>query len=148
MLGCVKAQIMILATLGSYQWIAQNTNWSDGEKGYHVTGSAITQPHICSEGNSAWLPDGYSQIFRSYVFEPLAFWTKVPLRYAAKFNLFLSSDCTPTPSTLAQSKERKGPNFAIWQHCRPPPSGREGTFTQPCSRSYSSSISMLPSYRT
>ena len=24
-------------------------------------------------------------------------------------------DCTPTPSTLAQSKERKGSNFAIWQ---------------------------------
>ena len=25
--------------------------------------------------------------------------------------------CVPTPSTLAQSKERKGSNFAIWQHC-------------------------------
>ena len=25
-------------------------------------------------------------------------------------------DCAPTPSTLAQSKERKGSNFAIWQH--------------------------------
>ena len=23
--------------------------------------------------------------------------------------------CAPTPSTLAQSKERKGSNFAIWQ---------------------------------
>ena len=39
-----------------------------------------------------------------------------PLRYAAKFDPFLSSDCAPTPSTLAQSKERKGSNFAIWQH--------------------------------
>ena len=39
------------------------------------------------------------------------------LRYAAKFDPFLSLDCTPTPSTLAQSKERKGSNFAIWQPC-------------------------------
>ena len=34
----------------------------------------------------------------------------------AKFDPFLSLDCAPTPSTLAQSKERKGSNFAIWQH--------------------------------
>ena len=40
-----------------------------------------------------------------------------PLRCAAKFDPFLSLDCTPTPSTLAQSKERKGSNFAIWQPC-------------------------------
>ena len=39
-----------------------------------------------------------------------------PLRCAAKFDPFLSLDCAPTPSTLAQSKERKGSNFAIWQH--------------------------------
>ena len=43
------------------------------------------------------------------------FWTMAPLRYAAKFDLFLSLDCAPTPSTLAQSKERQGSNFAIWQ---------------------------------
>ena len=41
-----------------------------------------------------------------------------PLRYAAKFDPFLSLDCAPTPSTRAQSKERKGSNFAIWQPCR------------------------------
>ena len=41
-----------------------------------------------------------------------------PLRCAAKFDPFLSFDCAPTPSTLAQSKERKGSNFAIWQHWR------------------------------
>ena len=34
--------------------------------------------------NKAWLPDGYSQIFRSYVFGPSGFWTMAPLRYAAK----------------------------------------------------------------
>ena len=28
----------------------------------------------------AWLPDGYSQIFRSYLFGPLGFWTMAPLR--------------------------------------------------------------------
>ena len=38
-----------------------------------------------------------------------------PLCYAAKFDPFLSLDCVPTPSTLAQSKERKGSNFVIWQ---------------------------------
>ena len=38
-----------------------------------------------------------------------------PLGYAAKFDPFLSLDCAPTPapSTLVQSKERKGSNFAI-----------------------------------
>ena len=35
----------------------------------------------------------------------------------AKINPFLSLDCAPTPSTLAQFKERKGSNFAIWQPC-------------------------------
>ena len=55
--------------------------------------------------------------FRSYVFAPLGFRTMAPLRYAAKFDPFLSLDCSPTPSTLAQSKERKGSNFAIWQPC-------------------------------
>ena len=40
-----------------------------------------------------------------------------PLRYAAKFDPFLSLDWAPMPSTLAQSKERKGSNFAIWQPC-------------------------------
>ena len=31
----------------------------------------------------AWLPDGYSRIFRSYVFGPLGFWTMAPLRCSA-----------------------------------------------------------------
>ena len=50
---------------------------------------------------------------KPYVFGPLGFWTMAPLCYAAKFDPFLSLDCAPTPSTLAQSKERKGSNFAI-----------------------------------
>ena len=41
-----------------------------------------------------------------------------PLCYAAKLDPFLSLDCAPTPSSLAQSKERKGSNFAIWQPLR------------------------------
>ena len=41
----------------------------------------------------AWLPDGYSQIFRPYVFGPLVIWTMAPLCYAAKFDPFLSLDC-------------------------------------------------------
>ena len=43
--------------------------------------------------NQAWLPDGYSQIFKLYVFSPSGFWTIAPLRYAAKFDPFLSLDC-------------------------------------------------------
>ena len=54
----------------------------------------------------ARLPDGDSQIFRSNEFGPLDFWTMAPLCYAAKFDPFLSLDCAPTPSNLAQSKER------------------------------------------
>ena len=45
----------------------------------------------------AWLPDGYSQIFISYVFSPCGFWTMAPLRYAAKLDPFLSLDCAPRP---------------------------------------------------
>ena len=67
------------------------------------------------EESRSWLPDGDSQIFRSYVFGPSGFRTMAPLRCAAKFDPFLSLDCAPTPSTLAQSKERKGSNFDIWQ---------------------------------
>ena len=70
-----------------------------------------------------WLQDGYSQIFRSYVFGPSGFWTMAPLRYAAKFDPFLSLDCAPTPSTLAQSKERKGsngnPGYLERRFCKP-----------------------------
>ena len=40
-----------------------------------------------------------------------------PLRYTARFDPILSLDFTPTASALVQSKERKGSNFAIWQHC-------------------------------
>ena len=29
---------------------------------------------------SAWMPDAYSRIFRSYVFGPSGFWTMAPLR--------------------------------------------------------------------
>ena len=56
---------------------------------------AGTATHLCillykaSSSNKtyltvAWLPDGYSQIFRSYVFGPSGFWTMAPLRYTAK----------------------------------------------------------------
>ena len=34
----------------------------------------------------AWLPDGYNQILRLYVFGPSGFWTMAPLRYTAKFD--------------------------------------------------------------
>ena len=34
-----------------------------------------------------------------------------PLHYAANFDPFLSLDCAPTPSVLAQSKEKKGSKF-------------------------------------
>ena len=40
------------------------------------------------------------------------------LRYAAKFDPFLPLDCARVEGVGAQSKERKGSNFAIWQPCR------------------------------
>ena len=48
----------------------------------------------------------------SYVFGPLGFWTMAVLRYAAKFDPFLSLDCARVEGVGAQSKERKGSNFA------------------------------------
>ena len=58
-------------------------------------------------------------ILRLYAFGPSGFWTMAPLSYAAKYDPFLSLDCAPTatPSTLVQSKQRKGSIFAIWQAC-------------------------------
>ena len=43
----------------------------------------------------SWLPDGCSQIFRSYVFGPSGFWTMAPLRYTAKFDPSLSPHPPP-----------------------------------------------------
>ena len=58
-----------------------------------------------------------------------------PLRYVAKFDPYLSLDCAPTSSTLAQSKERKGSNFAIWQPCEKVPQvervGQAGPLGEP-----------------
>merc|ERR1712024_44789 len=50
----------------------------------------------------------------------LALWVSgLWLRYASLQNLSPSFSwiARPTPSTPAQSKERKGSNFAIWQPC-------------------------------
>ena len=48
----------------------------------------------CHRRSRAWLPDGYSQIFRLYVFDPSGFWTMAPLRckicHLATFGLSLS----------------------------------------------------------
>ena len=56
----------------------------------------------------AWLLDGYTaKIFRLYLFGPSDFWTMAQLRYAAKFDPFLSLDCAPHtlhPGTI-QGKE-------------------------------------------
>ena len=52
------------------------------------------------------------------MFGSSGFWTLALLRYAAQFDPFFSLDCAPTPSTLAQSKERKGSKFDIWQPFR------------------------------
>ena len=58
----------------------------------------------------SWLPDGYYIILRSYVFGPSGIWTMAPLRYTAKFDPFLSLDCTRVEGKGALS------NLAIWQH--------------------------------
>ena len=49
------------------------------------------------------------------MFGPSGFWTMALLRYAAKFDPFLSLDCARVEGVGAQSKERKGSNFTIWQ---------------------------------
>ena len=61
-----------------------------------------------NDPSRTWLPDGYSQIFRLYVFGPSGFWTS----YTAKFDSFPSLDCARVEGVGAQSKERKGSNFA------------------------------------
>ena len=65
----------------------------------------------------AWLPDGYSKFLDCNCLALQSWRTMAPLRCAAKFDPFLSLDCAPQPTTPAQSKERKGSHFAIWQHC-------------------------------
>ena len=59
----------------------------------------------------SWLPDGYSQILILLAFGPSGFRTMAPLRYAAKFDLFLSLDCARVEGVGAQSKKRKGSKF-------------------------------------
>ena len=66
-----------------------------------------------------WLPDGYSQIFRSYVFGPSGFWTMAPLRYATLQNLI------PSFPWIAPGWRAWGHNFAIWQPCLKPAWHRE-----------------------
>ena len=80
---------------------------TDQKRARRVTSFVESQPPP-----TAWLPDGYSQIFRSYVFGPSGFWTMALLRYAAKFDPFLSLDCARVEGVGAQSNERKGSNFA------------------------------------
>ena len=43
---------------------------------------------------------------RIYLLGPSGFWTMASLRYAAKFDPFLSLDCAPTPFTLHPRKGR------------------------------------------
>ena len=54
-----------------------------------------------SGGLDTWLPDGYSQIFRSYVFGPSGLWTMAPLHCAAKFVMWQL--CRPTIKSLCLS---------------------------------------------
>ena len=68
---------------------------------------------MSSDAAQAWLPEWYSQIFRPYVFGPpgLKDYGSAMLRCKIWSFPFLGL----RPHTLAQSKERKGSNFAIWQ---------------------------------
>ena len=69
-----------------------------------------------SKAMQAWLLDGYSRIFRSEVIGPsgLKDYGSATLRCKIWSLPFLG--LRPHPLTLAQSKERKGSNVAIWQH--------------------------------
>ena len=57
----------------------------------------------------AWLPDGNSQILRLHVFSPSSFWTMAPLRYAAKFDPFLSLHCAPRPPPWRNPRKGRDP---------------------------------------
>ena len=63
---------------------------------------------ITEGGDYSVLPDGDSRILRSYVFGPSGFWTMAPLRYAAKFDPFLSLDCARVEGLGAQGGGRGG----------------------------------------
>ena len=64
----------------------------DAEKrGLLKPGDTIIEPTSGNFGKE--VPDGYSQIFRSYVFGSSGVWTMAPLRCAAKCDPFLSLDC-------------------------------------------------------
>ena len=60
-----------------------------------------------------WLPHGYSQIFTLYLLGLKDYGSATP---HCKIRSLPFLELRPTPSNLAQSKERKGSNFAIWQH--------------------------------
>ena len=56
-----------------------------------ATATCLTFPHLWTAVVTAMLPDGYCQIFRSYVFGPLGFCGQFhKIRYAAKRQLLLS----------------------------------------------------------
>ena len=54
---------------------------------FRVRGGSVRE-NLALQNVQAWLPDGYSQIIRSYVFGPSGFWTMAPLPYAAKFAIW------------------------------------------------------------
>ena len=78
------------------------------------------------------LPDGNSRILRLYVFGPSGFWTMAPLRYAAKFDPFLSLDCARVEGVGAQSKDQILPsgNLAPGHHHQL--TGMRGGGPSPC----------------
>ena len=60
-------------------------------------------------GDQAWLPDGYSRIFKFVCVWPFGL---LDYGYATKFDPFLSLDRARVEGVRAQSKERMGSNFA------------------------------------
>ena len=73
--------------------------WTPGARLLHDRACLLC---VCANSKHAralhvrpWLPDGYSQIFRLYVFGPSGFWNMAPLRYAAKFDSFLAPPHPP-----------------------------------------------------
>ena len=93
----------VIRRTGPNQLVEEQRDSDSGAK------TKLVREHGCQMAIAGFL--------ESYVLGPTGFWTMAPLRYATKFDPFLSLDCAPTPSTLAQSKERKESNFAIWQPC-------------------------------
>ena len=115
-----RVRVSISNSLGSYFKSSRTAEWTDGRRaGADSQSDSLRPDSLFSPAfmSTPWLPDGDSQILRLYEFGPslLKDYGSTTLRCKIRSLPFLGF--SPPPSNPAQSKERKGSNFAIRQHC-------------------------------